>query len=123
MSASEVPTSEVAVTAYESQGGNLTVFPCFGVDPLGNNATQQAMREQQFHNVTDLRNAFGDLANAVGHSFENAILRYANITISYWPWWCKRGNNIRKVDKQLYFTRFNSLSEIQIPNWSEFLIL
>lgn len=71
----------MAVTAYESQGGNLTVFPCFGVDPLGNNAALQALREQQFHSVTDLRNVFGDLANAVCHSFENAILRYANITM------------------------------------------
>ena len=79
ISASEVPTSEAAVTAYESQGGNLTVFPCFGVDPL-DNAALQALREQRFNNVTDLQNVFGDIVNANFHSFENAILTYANIT-------------------------------------------
>lgn len=78
ISASKVPTSEVAVTAYESQGGNSTVFPCFGVDPL-DNAALQALREQRFNNVTDLQNEFEDIGNANCHSFENAILTYASI--------------------------------------------
>ena len=80
ISASKVPTSEVAVTAYESQGGNSTVFPCFGVDPL-DNAALQALREQWFNNVTDLQNEFRDIGNANCHSFENAILTYASITM------------------------------------------
>ena len=69
ISASKVPTSEVAVTAYESQGGNSTVFPCFGVDPLDKTALQ-ALREQRFN-----------IGNANCHSFENAILTYASITM------------------------------------------
>ena len=80
ISASKVPTSEVAVTAYESQGGNSTVFPCFGVDPLDKTALQ-ALREQRFNNVTDLQNEFEDIGNANCHSFENAILTYASITM------------------------------------------
>ena len=78
--ASEVPTSEAAVTAYEFQGGSLTVFPSFGVDPLGDDAALQALREERFNNVTDLQNVFGYIVNANCHSFENAILTYANIT-------------------------------------------
>ena len=74
ISASELPTSEVAVTAYESRGESLTVFSCFGVDPLGDNAALQALRGQRFNDVTDLQNVFGDIVNASCHSFENAIL-------------------------------------------------
>ena len=75
-----VPTSEAAVTAYKFQGGSLTVFPSFGVDPLGDVAALQALREERFNNVTDLQNVFGYIVNANCHSFENAILTYANIT-------------------------------------------
>ena len=74
ISASEVPTSVVAVTAYASQGGSVTVFPCFGVNPLGDDAARQALREQGFNDVTDLQIVFGDIVNANCHSFENAIL-------------------------------------------------
>ena len=35
---SQVPTSVEAVTAYENQGGKLTLFPSFGIDPLAENA-------------------------------------------------------------------------------------
>ena len=57
-----------------------TLFSCFGVDPL-DNAALQALREQQFNNVTDLQNEFEDIGNANCHSFENAILTYASITM------------------------------------------
>ena len=69
-----------AVTAYENVGGTLTVFPTFGVDPLADNSELQAAREQHFSYET----YDGDL-NGNSSSFEQAIQRYANITIQLVP--------------------------------------
>ena len=33
MPATQIPTSQEAVAAYENLGGRLTVFPSFGLDP------------------------------------------------------------------------------------------
>jgi len=66
---------------YEDLGGTLTLFPCFGADPLTNNATLQAEREQHFDSVTDFQAVFRDHVNVDPIPFENAILRYANMTM------------------------------------------
>ncbi|XP_078384557.1 uncharacterized protein LOC144666976 [Oculina patagonica] len=79
--ANQIPTSMEAVTAYENLGGTLTVFPTFGIDPLAENAELQATREQRFSNETNEEAIFGELVNGNSTSFEQAIQRYANITI------------------------------------------
>jgi len=48
---------------------------------LANDATLQAEREQHFDSVTDFETVFGDLVNGDPIPFENAILRYANMTM------------------------------------------
>lgn len=83
--ANQVPTSMEAVTAYDNLGGSLTVFPTFGIDPLAENAELQATREQRFSNETNVETIFGDLVNGNYISFEQAIHRYANITIQLLP--------------------------------------
>lgn len=82
---SQVPTSVEAVTAYENQGGTLTPFPSFGIDPLAENAKLKATREQRYSNETNVETLFGDIVNGNSTSFEQAIQRYANITIQLLP--------------------------------------
>ena len=81
LSESQVPSSDEAVTSYEDLGGSLTLFPCFGADPLANDTTLQAEREQNFDSVTDFEAVFGELVNGNPIPFETAIVRYANMTI------------------------------------------
>lgn len=81
LSESQLPSGDEAVTLYEDLGGSLTLFPRFGADPLANDATLQAEREQHFDSVTDFEAVFGDLVNGNPIPYENAILRYANMTM------------------------------------------
>ena len=82
---SQVPTAMEAVAAYENLGGTLTVFPTFGVDPLARHSELQAAREQRFNHERNDETLFGDLVNGNSTSFEQAIQRYANITIQLVP--------------------------------------
>lgn len=44
-----LPDGEIAVQVYKANGGQLTVFSCFGEDPLQGNPSLIALREAEFH--------------------------------------------------------------------------
>jgi len=83
--ATQIPTSQEAVAAYENLGGRLKVFPSFGVDPLADNVALQDVRERRFNSETDMATVFGDIVNGTATSFEQAIQRYANLTTQLLP--------------------------------------
>lgn len=43
--ATQIPTSQEAVAAYENLGGRLTAFPSFDLKPLADNVALQDIRE------------------------------------------------------------------------------
>lgn len=85
ISATQIPASQEAVAAYENLGGRLTLFPSFGLDPLADNVALQDAREQRFNNEADMETVFGDIVNGIATSFEQAILRFANLTTQLLP--------------------------------------
>ena len=70
--ATQIPTSQEAVAAYENLGGRLTVFPSYGLDPLADNVALQDMRERRFNSEADIETVFGDVVNGIA-SFEQTI--------------------------------------------------
>ena len=44
-----LPDDESAIRDFEAHGGQLTVFSCFGEDPLWRNPSLFAQRETEFH--------------------------------------------------------------------------
>ena len=85
MPATQIPTSQEAVAAYENLGGRLTVFPSFGLDPLADNVALQNIRERPFNGEADIETVFGDIVNGIATSFEQAIQGYANLTTQLLP--------------------------------------
>jgi len=68
-----VPNTEEAVSAYQSEGGRLTLFPSFGVDPLADDARLQRRRE--FINECDFPRIFSELVNGNYVRFYDCITK------------------------------------------------
>ncbi|CAB3986700.1 Hypothetical predicted protein [Paramuricea clavata] len=75
-----VPTAAEAGESYEGLGGQLTLFPSFGADPLANYGDRAESREQQFLNQISIQDIMSQLVNGSDLLFRNAIELFANIT-------------------------------------------
>ncbi len=79
----QIPLEEEAVRLFEEDGGTLTLWSPFGVDPLAHSSTLIAQREAEFHrNIPDISVAFHKLVNGDTSIFCRAIQSFVHITES-----------------------------------------
>ena len=75
-----IPSAEEAGESYEASGGRLTRFPSFGIDPLHETAELVCLRDQQFTDGVNIREAKAEVANGTDRLFREAIKAYMDIT-------------------------------------------
>ena len=75
-----VQTAAEAGESYEGLGGQFTLFPSFGADPLANYGDRAESREQQFLNQISIQDIMSQLVNGSDLLFPNAIELFPNIT-------------------------------------------
>ena len=75
-----VPSAEEAGDSYEALGGRLTQFPSFGIDPLHQTAELVRLRDQQFTDTINIREAKAEVMNGTDRLFREAIQTFMHIT-------------------------------------------
>ena len=82
-----VPTKTEAVKLFEENGGQLTTWPEFGVDPLSNEESLSSSRSQHFHShfpdFIDIM--FHGVVNGNPTLSQNAIQLFRDLTYEYCP--------------------------------------
>ena len=76
-----LPDEESAVRGFEANGGQLTVFSCFGEDPLQGSPSLLAQRETEFHRrFPDFTDFFHTVVNGDYYLFREGILCFIDIS-------------------------------------------
>ena len=76
-----LPDVESAVYEFEANGGQLTVFSCFGEDPLQGSPSLAARREAEFHRrFPDFSEIFHAVVNGDYYLFREGILCFIDIS-------------------------------------------
>lgn len=74
-----VPSPEEAVSRFHSMGGELTLFPAFGEDPLTESLA--AIRQEEFlRNFPDLHLIFSGAVNGDEHLFRDGLQYILSVT-------------------------------------------
>jgi len=78
---SVLPTPEEAVDAYQQTGGQLTLFPKFGSDPLdGHNDLQDARHQGFITKYPDFEPLFSAVVNGNELPFRLGLLEFISLT-------------------------------------------
>ena len=78
---SVLPTPEEAVNAYQQTGGELTLFPKFGNDPLDSHNDLLSTREHVFtEKYPDFESIFSAVVNGNVQPFKFGLLLHISIT-------------------------------------------
>jgi len=76
-----LPDAEEAVADFEANGGQLTLFSAFGIDPLQDNPSLVAQREAEFHHqFSDFSQFFHTVVNNDYYLFREGILCFIDIS-------------------------------------------
>jgi len=76
-----LPDVQSAVHDFEESGEHLTMFNCFGEDPLQRNLSLVAQREAEFHRrYPDFGNFFHTVVNGDYFLFREGILYFIAIS-------------------------------------------
>ena len=78
---SRLPSAMAAVEMYEAHGRHLTLFSAYGHDPLADNATAMAQREEKFHErFSDFAPFFYSVVNGDRSMFREGLLHFIEIS-------------------------------------------
>ena len=76
-----IPEADVAVQQFQSAGGRLTIFNCFGEDPLQGYPALVAQREADFFSChADFSRFFHTVVNGDYTLFREGILCFMDIS-------------------------------------------
>ena len=76
-----LPDDESAVHDFKANGGQLTVFSCFGEDPLQRSPSLLVQRETEFHRrFPDFSDFFHAVVNGDYYLFREGILSFIDIS-------------------------------------------
>ncbi|XP_031560877.1 uncharacterized protein LOC116296908 [Actinia tenebrosa] len=79
----QVPDGLTAAQIYEGNGGNLTRFGSFGLDPLQGNQELSTQREQLLlQNIASYEAIFNQLVNGNPSLFQRALIYYITLSQS-----------------------------------------
>ena len=79
--ASVVPITDTAVLDYEQQGGSLTRFSQFGIDPLRERQDLVRLRDEHFDvDIGSYESVFTDAVSGSGDLVERALLHFLMLT-------------------------------------------
>ena len=78
------PTTTEAVKLFEENGGQLTAWPEFGIDPLSCEESLSSARSQHFHSHnSDFIDMFHGVVNGNPALFQNTIQLFSVLTHEY----------------------------------------
>ena len=78
---SSVPTPEEAVSLFEREGGSLTIFSSFGVDPLASRPDLFQRRHAEFiSRFSDFNHIFHSLVNGNDALFRDGLKFFLELT-------------------------------------------
>mgnify|MGYP001792942497 CR=1 FL=1 len=80
----QIPISDEVVEEYRMNGGQISVKPTFGEDPLNNDANRKFLRDQEyFANFPSFEEVSFAINNHQGWVFEQALLGYLAVTFNH----------------------------------------
>ena len=84
LSASLFPTPKDAIDAYQQTGGQLTLFPTFGNDPLNGHSHLQDAQQQGFNaKFSNFERIFSAVVNGNEHHFRSGLKYFISLTTDF----------------------------------------